>query len=384
MIRLKPFRIPAAIVLALALCALAGCEKGFEVVPYEGNVWMFHVTSNNQHKIVSIQNRFTGNRRTFDTPKEFSDVFPPEPQRDLGALLVTDISSSRTLFALNPDGELFQLDTESQTVVRSLGTGERLRAGLASPGNEFLYLASSGPQTSSTPTPSILIINPATLQAAGSIPLPATVSPMAMALTPDGKYLYVAGELTAAPNGPACQVIDVNSRTLIKTLQFSGNQSRPEIVVSSDGGRAFLTLGNEGVAVIDVLTQTHSHNIPAHVIFGNQHLAIDPAGTALYVAPVRASGSFGVAVFDLATSTLTKQIAVADLDGAMTMAVTADGAYLVIDQIVPDPVTRLNDFPVLKWFSLPSGQLVQTTPWSGSRDTPITPHSLFPVPVGLP
>jgi hypothetical protein len=68
----------------------------------------------------------------------------------------------------------------------------------------------------------------------------------------------------------------------------------------------------------------------------------------------------------------------------MAMAVTADGQYLVVDHIVRDPATGLNDFPSLEFFSLPSGALAASKPWSGSRDTPLTVHRLIPLPPETP
>jgi DNA-binding beta-propeller fold protein YncE len=146
--------------------------------------------------------------------------------------------------------------------------------------------------------------------------------------------------------------------------------------MSPDGSRVYLTT-ESGIGVIDVLTQTISHTIPI-IHSGDIKLAINPSGTALYVAPVFSSGSLGFAVYDTATSSNTMNVPVTDLGSAMAMAVSADGAYLVIEQIVPDGNGR-NDFPVTKWFSLPNAQLVTTNPWTGSRDTPITPHTLLPL-----
>jgi DNA-binding beta-propeller fold protein YncE len=300
-------------------------------------------------------------------------------------------SLSGTVFALTEPGGLLQLDLQpqvAQVVVRSLATGHRLRAGVASPGNQFLYLASSGPQSGTTLTPSVLIVNGGTFQTAGSIALQSNLISRAMAITPDGKYLYVAGNLAAQvftdPSAVVCQVIDTGSRTVVKTLTFPGSRPRPEIVMSPDGGRVYIT-APEGVAVIDVLTQTHSHTItdPGLVSSGSPaHIAIHPDGATLYLAPVdgpAAPRRSGIAVMDLATSTRVQHIPLAELQ-TMAMVVTADGAHLVVDHIVTNPATGLNDFPALEFFSLPSGALATSKPWTGSRDTPLTVHSLIAMP----
>jgi hypothetical protein len=323
--------------------------------------------------------------RSTSLPQPVNQVIPPNgnPSGSAAAnIAAIDIAPSSTLFALTDSGSVLQLDTSPQAAqvqVREFATGQRVRAGVASPGNQFLYVASSGPQTSSSLAPSLRILDLTTFLETASLPLPSNVVPTAVALTPEGKYLYVAGFINVTsvqdPGGISCHVIDMSTRTLVTTLQFPGS-FRPKTVMSPDGSRVYLTTG-DGIGVIDVLTQTISHTIPI-ANFGDLKLAINPSGTALYVAPVFSSGSFGFAVYDTATSTNTINVPVTDLGTAMAMAVSGDGAYLVIEQIVPDASGR-NDFPVTKWFSLPSGQLVTTNPWTGSRDTPITPHTLLPL-----
>lgn len=303
-----------------------------------------------------------------------------------GSPASVSISPGNTLFGLGLAGEVLQYDLTDSTVVRSTPTGYNLVQGVASPGNGFLYLGATGTQNASSYSPSVRIFDLTTFQLGGSIPLPTTSTLTAMALTPDGKYLFVAGALTAQvftdPSGVDCHLIDMNSRTLVKTFRFLGSRPLPELAMSPDGSRVFVTT-SEGVAVIDTLTQTMSHTI-AEPEFrfqgGPAHIAINPGGTSLFMAPVSAPGAIsGVGIYDLSTSTRVKHIPMSSLS-TMAMTVTADGSYLVIDHIVPDPATGRNDFPSMEWIRLPAGTPSKTNPWTASRDIPLTVHSLIPIP----
>jgi len=323
-----------------------------------------------------------------------SRVIPPATQPSTPAAYPrsagTDIVGSTTLFGITPAGVVEQLDMTAPDPVppvRSLDTQHRLRTGVASTRNEFLYLLSRGPQSSSSFLPSLRIVNLTTFQAAGSIDFPATSIPSALALTPDGKYLYVAGALTAQvftdPSGVDCHVVDMSTRTIVKTLRFPGSLPRPEIVMCPDGGRVFLTT-SAGIAVIDVLTQTLSHTITGSEFFqwpgASAHIAINPRGTMLFAAPVWAPVTRGgVGVYDTATSVQVQHIPIDSLQ-TMTIAVSVDGRYLCIDHIVPDPVTKLNDFPSIELIRLPEGKLIATRLWSGPRNVPLTVGQLVPVP----
>jgi DNA-binding beta-propeller fold protein YncE len=333
-----------------------------------------------------------------ETPEGSRQINPGQPIREVVSDPFdgrNDPSSTGTIqalpqtaFVLTDTGGLLQLNVEpqaAQVVVRSLATGHRLRAGVASPDDQFLYLASSGPQNASGLAPMVLIVNRSTFQTAGSVALPSNFIVNAMTITPGGKFIYAAGNLAAQvftdPSAVVCHVIDTASRTLVHTFTFPGSRPRPEIVASPDGARIYVT-EPDGVAVIDVLTQTHSHTIEVldlKTSGTSAHIAINPSGTTLYVAPLFT----GIGVYDLATSTHVGDI---DLDelSTMAMAVTADGRRLVVDHIVRDPATGLNDFPRLEFFNLPSGALAVSKPWTGPRDPPITVHSLTPLPPSLP
>ncbi|MBI1358084.1 MAG: hypothetical protein GC160_27435 [Acidobacteria bacterium] len=302
------------------------------------------------------------------------------------------IAPDTTLFGFTLTGILRQFDmsVDPPKAVRSLSTGQNLKDGVAAPGNSFLYLLSTGAQSGTGGfAPSLRIIDLSTFQEAGSIALPTTSIPFSLAVTPDGESLYIAaplrGQTFTDPVGVDCHLIDLTSRTLVETFRFLGSQPRPETVATADGGRVFLT-AYEGVAVIDTLTRSVSHIISDegfNVFGGPAHIAVDPTGTYLFMAPVRSGQSSGVGVYDIATSTRIAHTPIADLS-TMTMAVSPDGAYLVVDHIVSDPATGLNDFPSLEFLSIPSGNIVQTLPWSASREDPVTVGQLLPIPPPAP
>lgn len=383
-----------AVMVLLSSCSMNDCTH--QIVVSRQNIRRFIITTS-KGRVDTIENPESGGTRSFGGYKPTLDeAFPVNPTQEQinNPLAGVNISVANTLFGLS-DGEVLQLEMPESTVVRSLQTGFELRYGVASPNNEFLYLLAVSPRNSSTFAPSIQIVNTTTFQLAGSIALPTNVVVRTMTLTPNGKFLYVAGAFAAQsftdPSGVAVHIIDTTTRAVVKTLRYesSRNVTKPEVLASPDGGLVFLTIGN-GVAVIDALTQTSSHTIPTDAA-GEPHIAVDPTGTALYVAPML--GSFvtnptpppeltrlpGVAIYDIATSTLVQHVPVDQL-GTMAMALSLDGRHLFIDQIVQDPVTRLNDFPVIKVLDLGTNTVVQTIPWTGDRSVGYTVGRLMLVP----
>ncbi len=283
-----------------------------------------------------------------------------------------------TVFGLKSNGDVIQFDLDTQTETRHAATGQVFIAGTPSPGNGFLYLLATYPQGGTAYSPSVQIFDLTTFQLAGSIALPTTTIVRSLALSPDGEFLYVAGnhasQSASDPSAVMCHILEVASRSVVNTLRIAGvGPIRPEIVASGDGTRVYLTAPG-GVAAIDTLTQTVSHIIAE----SGAHIAIHPDGATLYVAPVFSSGARGIAVVDLGTSTRVKFVPVDHLS-TMSMTVTASGKQLVIDQIVPDPVTNRNDYPVVRWFDLPEVRLTKTNPWTTSREIPVTTGVLTPL-----
>ncbi len=100
-------------------------------------------------------------------------------------------------------------------------------------------------------------------------------SPQGLAVSPDGKYLYVANF-----GGGAISVIDTSTNKVISSISIGSPRN---IAVSPDGKTLYVTNYNSGtISVIDaaLLTVTHTVNVGIHP----NGIAADSKGTRLYVS----------------------------------------------------------------------------------------------------
>lgn len=361
--------------LASLILLLCGCELECPKQT-QGNVQRY-VTTTDSNGVVSHlpEDESYGQEPVEDVfpPDYDSDGIDPDNPEDLAR---SSVSVSGTFFGLAANGSILQYDVPSTSVVRRLTTQFDWTTGVGSLVNDRIYAVASGTQGGTGFSPSLSIVNMTTFVIEQTIPLPATLLPRSVAMSADGKYLYIGAPANGASSTTALLIFDTAAKTIAKTVTIDGSTSRPQLWATRDGGLIFLTT-NRGVAVFDALTQTLSHTISLS-IFGTLHIALDPVGNALYIAPLRSQGSFGVGVYDIATSTQTRFIPVADLQ-TMAMAVSPDGTYLAIDQTVSDAQGR-NDFPVIQFIDVATGRLLRTHPWKGSRNTPYAPRELLILP----
>lgn len=247
-----------------------------------------------------------------------------------------------------------------------------------------LYLLASRPLGSGTFAPSVRIVDVTAFAEVGSIPLPTTSIPSAIAIAPNGRFLYVAGALTATvftdPRGVALHIIDTGTRTIVKTLTFTGDVgiTAPVLKVTKDSRLVFLTT-SAGISVIDTLSQSLSHTVPISS-FGNLQFTVDRSSTRLYVAPVFSRGSGGVAEYDIATSQLLRHFPVTDRS-TLRIALSSDDERLYLSQIPLDPATQTNGYPELLVLELETGQVVDRMPYPEPQTAPVTLRSMVAVPL---
>lgn len=99
-----------------------------------------------------------------------------------------------------------------------------------------------------------------------------------LAITPDGKYLYVASE---NPNGSVIKV-NVADNTVITTIDVLSNNTPHGVAISPDGLWVYVSLRYEGVAIIDASTDEVVNIIEAG--FDPVGIAFTPDGKYAYVA----------------------------------------------------------------------------------------------------
>jgi YVTN family beta-propeller protein len=125
------------------------------------------------------------------------------------------------------------------------------------------------------------------------------VSPVGVAITPDGSRVYVANNL-----GGSVSVINTGTNTVIATI----GMAQPVVpAITPDGSRAYVTTNFTGsMVVIDTATNAVVATIVG-VGTDPQGLAITPDGTHVYVAGY---DSNSVYVIDTATNTVSTKIGV--------------------------------------------------------------------------
>jgi YVTN family beta-propeller protein len=187
--------------------------------------------------------------------------------------------------------------------------------------------------------------------------------PFGVAVTPDGKRLYVGNTLGNM------SVIDTGTNTVVATVNLSGAQA---VAAAPDGKHVYATLGNT-VSVIATATNT----VVATVTVGDSPLglAVSPDGTALYAA---CFGSKNVFQIDTKTNTVITNVevgvqplgVVVSPDGKLVYVASngggqVDASNVAVLQTVPSfrldsliPGSALASDPTLLVVLTPQGRLV--------------------------
>ncbi len=195
-------------------------------------------------------------------------------------------------------------------------------------GNWFAYVAGSYRPIQSPSTPTAWYINLANNQIEGDITLLQQDAPLGIAITPDGRTVYVGDqssqEKAAQPKGTSTYVnaIDVILNTPT-AIECNGHLNSLFVAISPDGTTVYPTFGGENkVGLIDVATQTLTGTISST---GDNPtgIAISPNGKKIYVAD---GGGPSVTVFE--EGVFSKTI---HLSGRPTLiAITPDGSEVYV------------------------------------------------------
>jgi YVTN family beta-propeller protein len=178
--------------------------------------------------------------------------------------------------------------------------GKGLADGIAfTPDGQRTYFTDFDPYTD---IPEVAVFAPMNV-----IPLPASGYVYAIAMAPDGRHAYVP--YVTLMNGPVenVAIIDTATNTIVKTVLVAntGATSPGGVAVTPDGKYVYVTNGINGVAVID----TASNTVVKTVLVGTNPggVAVTPDGKHVYVAN---QGSNGVSVIDTANLTVVATVSV--------------------------------------------------------------------------
>lgn len=165
---------------------------------------------------------------------------------------------------------------------------------------------------------SVVAINPKTGTIQSELQLPGTGAPLGIAITPDGKFLWVCEGLTPPnPNSTEIEIIDTSSFQIVSSIPLGPLIAATWIAMTPDGKTAYVTnygLGHLGsgssavnsILIVDVASRKVTGQImpplinPQRPEFGSvvfYRLAVSPDGTLLYAV----TGP-GIFVFDTLTN----------------------------------------------------------------------------------
>lgn len=159
----------------------------------------------------------------------------------------------------------------------------------------------------------------------------AGINPVAVAITPNQKYLYIANsnEYEAA-NSYNVTVVDLTNRISILTINDSSFNHPASITVNPQGTKVYVTNGNgTTITVIDVATNTISEVLDG--FDGPVAMVINSSGTLGYVANYGTSPGFGgtVQIIDLTTNTITGSVTVVQAPQGLTLSSDNNKLYVV-------------------------------------------------------
>ncbi|HTS09886.1 MAG TPA: beta-propeller fold lactonase family protein [Candidatus Eisenbacteria bacterium] len=158
----------------------------------------------------------------------------------------------------------------------------------------------------------------------GQIPREHYLSPIEMAASPDGRFLYVVCQ-----DSDEVRVLDIDSAAVVAIIKV-GHVPRG-IAQSSDGRRLFVTNAwSDTVSVIETSSRQVTQTLPTG--FEPSGVAVDRVNAFLYVAN-RLSGD--VSVIDLATGHEIKRLLAGR--GASYLTISPDGKVIYCTHIYPNP-----------------------------------------------
>jgi YVTN family beta-propeller protein len=187
-------------------------------------------------------------------------------------------------------------------------------------------------------------------------PIVVGLAPAALAITPNGAFVYVINYVDGNPGTGTVSVIQTSSNTVVATISgFSGPFS---IAITPDGTRAYVTnFGSNNfapigttVTAIDLKTNT----VIATITLGTQPagLAITPDGRYVYVSNYNTlykgpgftdltAGQGTVSIIETATNTVIPPTIVVGKSPA-AVAIASNGIYAYVPNYTSNTVTVLN------------------------------------------
>jgi len=192
-------------------------------------------------------------------------------------------------------------------------------------------------------------------------------NPLNLALTPDGKELWIACEASAS-------VVVVNTATHSTLLEIPVGGQPNDVCFTPDGQKAFVSNRlDDSVSVVDVAT----HQVAATIEVGDEPhgVLVDQQGKHLYVLNTSIDS---ISVIDVATLKEVKRLSASR--SPWSLAQSPDGKFIYVthalSRIVPDRTPSLSEVTVIDTdramvedrLLLPAANLLQGVAWHPSGD----------------
>ncbi len=205
-------------------------------------------------------------------------------------------------FACHPEAAYFAVWVIETATNKAevISTGKGIADGIAfSPDGQRTYLAEYDPYYG---LPQVMVI-----ETGNSILLPGNSAIEAIAITPDGKHVYVP--YLSNSDTFYVAVIDTGTNTVVQSVLLGLGPAEPisiQIAVTPDGKYVYVPTGSNAVAVIE----TTNNTIIKTVAVGSSPtgIAVTPDGVDVYVAN---QGSNSVSVVNTASNTVADTVPVA-------------------------------------------------------------------------
>jgi len=242
-----------------------------------------------------------------DTPtsKVMQNVAVYEPEAVAAAGANVFVAQTEGLQLFSP-----QTGTLQQLIFPHVGHFSVFEGFAVSPDQQQLYVAyrSAASETAGIPD-GVAIYDATTGALVNQIAVPGAAQ---VAFGPDGVHAYVGSLARGQPN--ALTVIDTSSQTITSTIPLPADQNINSLAVTPDGRNIYvLDMPTAMVYAVDLATGQIAANIPVGV--RPTSLAISPDGTVVYVTD---SGSASISVIATATNQVVDTIAVGTGSTAVT------------------------------------------------------------------
>lgn len=209
------------------------------------------------------------------------------------------------------------IDTRTEALIKTISVWARPVGLAVTPDGRFVYVTRQTFDDRALPEPDtgiVTVIDTTSNKVIDEIRIAAGGNIVDVAITPDGRYAYLTES-----NSRTIVTVDTTTRAIYQVPFFT--DSPGHIAFSPDSKRAYVTnLYAQDVVTIDATTKAQL----GHVEIDAKEVVASPSGDRIYVT----TDSSTVAVIDTSTNQIINSIAVAG--GAEGLAVTKDGRRLCV------------------------------------------------------